>query len=160
MKSGWINNQTSQMFEEWDVTNWRNILLKLLKKLNDFIENRLQSKLIVMTPYFANIAKRKFSMIHNYEFNSLIKEICLLYNIPIIDTFEWTHTYNKNNQHLSERNKCVPSDNGAIHFSNQNFGRIIVWQLLQQAFILCENDPQRYCNPQTNRTDVADAASL
>ena len=149
----------------WDLNIWFAVFKQLYNDFNRFVTQRFKgAKLIVATQVFidpndfpVNGKGEKINAVHSFLWQSLIKRACLLYNIPIIDLFEWTtqrqeyFVLNDNNQteihYKNIRNKCLKPDWKGIHFDTHTFGRNIIWQLMDHVFKLCESDPSTFCNP-------------
>ena len=135
--------------DNWDVDEWYGLLREMLNDLKTFVTQILNAKLVVLTNVFVQrklhpqlLAK------HSFEWQSLIKQACLVNNVPVIDVFEWTQQFNtvvidNTNVTQSIRDKCSQTDGRGIHWLDNNFGRIITLQMLDHAFKICENNPSQ-----------------
>ena len=140
------NGNISRNITSWSLIEWRTIFISVITKLNQIVTDKLHAKLIICAPEFVDNKKQlDYDIVNMYKYSSLLKEICLLFKIPIVDITQITSVYDVKN-HITRRNKCLPSESKGIHF-RKDYARIIIWQLLTHVFTLCESDPAVYCNP-------------
>ena len=92
-----IIEQFNNNLENWDLKTYELVLSLFYKDVNNFVANILNSTLIVLTPLYVDQIKwsQKFGhgpnhVINAFQWQSLTKRVCLSYNIPIIDMFQFS----------------------------------------------------------------------
>ena len=86
--------QFSNKLQNFDLMAWKLVLFQFYKELNNFVVTTLNSTLIVLTPAYIDnkVMAYPYNIIHGFEFQSLVKEICLLHQIPIVDIWQLCKT--------------------------------------------------------------------
>ena len=135
--------------DNWDVEEWYELLTEMFNDLKTFVGQILNAKLVVLTNVFVERELNQQVLgKHSFEWQSLIKQACLVNNVPVIDVFEWTQQFksviiNNTNVTLSIRDKCSPTNVKGIHWVGNNLGRIITLQMIDHALKMCDNDPNQ-----------------
>ena len=73
-----------------DLREWRKLLWNFLTKINEFVTNRLNSKMFLINTdqNIVRNATNGSTNINSYQWQQILKEICLLNDIPMIDMFK------------------------------------------------------------------------
>ena len=88
------DNQSAEFkIDNWDLMQWHKIANQLFQSLKLFVKEILKSKLFVLSPIFIDPRRRDYTISNGFEWQSLVKQACLINNIPIVDIYQWTQDF-------------------------------------------------------------------